>query len=83
MTRKEAKRIITAEGLVSHNFFESRPNGSDEMVIKQIADQWVVYATNERASKISEGERGFGSEEAALDHFIRRLRALNIVRRSM
>ena len=50
------------------------------MVIKKVSGKWIVYATNERASKIISGEHIFDNEEEALDNFIRRLRALNKVR---
>lgn len=77
MKRAEALRIIKSEHLVSYCFFEDRSDPSDEMVIRKEADHWVVYATNERGAKISGGEKKFDNEEAALDSFIRRLRALN------
>lgn len=83
MNRKAAKSIIKAEQLESYSFFESRADAPDEMVIKYSADRWLVYATNERASRISDGERIFDNEDAALDNFIRRLRALNHYRRSI
>lgn len=80
MKRAEAKKIIKDEGLVSHHLFEKREDASDEMVIRKEAGKWVVYATNERAARITEGEAVYETEEEALDHFIRRLRALNRVR---
>ena len=83
MKREEVKKIIENEYFISYSLFEDRRDVSDEMVIKKIADQWIVYATDERASKISGGERIFDNEEDALDHFIKRLRALNDYRNSM
>lgn len=80
MNRKEAEEIIISEKLISYSFFENRNDATDEMVIKRTLDKWTVYATNERAAKISEGEKSFDNEEDALDNFIRRLRALNKVR---
>lgn len=77
MKRKEAEKIIKVEKLISYSFFEDRKDASDEMVIKNISEKYVVYATDERASKISGGERIFENENDALDNFIRRLRALN------
>lgn len=79
MKRKEAERIIKAEKLISYSFFEDRNDTSDEMVIKKISGKWIVYATNERASKIISGENVYDNEEDALDNFIERLRALNNV----
>lgn len=83
MKKEDATRIIKAEQLVSYSFFEERADSSDEVVIKNEADRWIVYATNERASKISEGERVFDNEGDALDSFIRRLRALNRYRNNI
>ena len=83
MKKEDAKKIIKVEQLISYSFFENRADSSDEIVIKNKADRWIVYATNERASKISGGERVFDNEEDALDNFIRRLRALNDYRNSM
>lgn len=80
MKRKEAERIINAEQLISYSFFEDRNDAADEMVIKKASNNWTVYATNERASKIISGENIYDNEEDALDNFIKRLRALNKVR---
>lgn len=77
MKREEVKKIIEDEQLISYSFFEDRGDASDEMVIKNISGKYVVYATNERASKISSGESIFETENDALDNFIRRLRVLN------
>lgn len=83
MKRKEAEQIIKAEHLVSYHFPDDRADSPDEMVIRESSGQWVVYATNERAAKITGGEAVYENEEEALDHFIRRLRALNRVRNLM
>ena len=80
MRRKDAEKIIKTEQLISYSFFEDRNDATDEMVIKKVSGKWIVYATNERASKIISGETIFDNEEDALDNFIRRLRALNKVR---
>lgn len=81
MKRKDAERIIKEEQLVSYSFFEDRNDASDEMVIREEAGKWIVYATNERASKIIEGEKIFDNEDEALDNFVKRLRALNRLKR--
>ena len=80
MKRKDAEKIIKTEQLISYSFFEDRGDATDEMVIKKVSDKWIVYATNERASKIISGEHIYDNEEEALDNFIKRLRALNKVR---
>lgn len=59
--------------------FEDRADASDEMVIKKLSNQWIVYATNERAGIISGSEKLFDDEEGALNNFLKRLRALNKV----
>ena len=40
----------------------------------------LSYATDERASKITGSEKKFKTEEEALDNFITRLRALNVLK---
>lgn len=80
MKRKDVEKIINTEQLISYSFFEDRNDATDEMVIKKVSGKWIVYATNERASKIISGEHIFDNEEEALDNFVKRLRALNKVR---
>lgn len=77
MKRADAEGILKNENLIAFNFFENRADASDEMVIKEAQGRLYVYATNERAAKITDGERVFENEEEALDNFIKRLRALN------
>jgi hypothetical protein len=43
-------------------------------------DKWIVYATDERASKVTNSQDIYFDEEEALDNFIDRLRALNRLR---
>lgn len=70
MKRKDAEKIIKTEQLISYSFFEDRGDATDEMVIKKVSDKWIVYATNERASKIISGEHIYDNEEEALDNHI-------------
>ena len=81
MTRDIAKKIINEEGLVGYNFFDSRVNEENEIVIANESNQWVVFATNERASKVTGSEKVFDNEADALGNFIKRLRALNVLRK--
>lgn len=81
MTRDIAKKIINEEGLARYNFFDSRVNAENEIVIANESNQWVVFATNERASKVTGSEKVFDNEADALDNFIKRLRALNVLRK--
>ena len=43
-------------------------------------DKWIVYATDERASKVTNSQDIYLDEEEALDDFIDRLRAFNRLR---
>lgn len=70
MTVEEVKKIIDEESLKGGNLFEKRKNKENEMVIMNVAEQWLVYATDERASKITGSEKKFKTEEEALDNFI-------------
>ena len=80
MTVEEVKKIIDEESLKGGNLFEKRENKENEMVIMNVAEQWLVYATDERAIKITGSEKKFKTEEEALDNFITRLRALNVLK---
>lgn len=79
MTRDDIKKIIDEEKLIGYNFFENRSNSENEMVIIFDSREWVVYATDERASKVTGSEKKYSNEEEALNNFIKRLRALNIL----
>ena len=81
MTRDDIKKIITEEGLRGYNFFEDRMDMENEIVIVNDSNQWIVYVTDERASKITGSEKMFDNEIDALDNFLKRLRALNILRK--
>lgn len=79
MTREEAIHIIKEEGLKDYNLNEIRYNRENELVIKQENDTWIVYATDERASKVTGSEKSFMNEEEAWDNFIKRLRSSKII----
>lgn len=81
MTRDDIKKIIKEEGLRGYNFFEDRMDMENEIVIVNDSNQWIVYVTDERASKITGSEKMFDNEIDALDNFFKRLRALNILRK--
>lgn len=80
MTRHEALICIEHEELKGYNFFENRYNKENEVVIRQENAQWIVYATDERASKVTGSEKRFESEEEALENLIKRLRADKVLR---
>lgn len=79
MILEDVLRIIEQENLVGYNLFENRGNRENEIVIKREEQGWIVYATDERASKVTGSEKVFLTEESALDNFIKRTRALNIL----
>lgn len=81
MTREGIKKVIDEEGLRGYNFFENRANAEDEMVIVNDSKQWIVYATDERASKMSGSEKRFDNEVEALENYLTRLRALNSLKK--
>lgn len=81
MTREEAKKIINEEKLLGYNLFEKRDNEENEIIITYDAAHWVVYVTDERASKVTGSEKEFATEEEALANFIKRLRALNALKK--
>lgn len=80
MTREDVINIIKVEALKYYNLNEKRDNREDEMVIKQQNDTWIVYVTDERASKITGSEEIFINEEEAWNSFIKRLRILNRIK---
>ncbi len=80
MNIKEAIKIIKDEKLQGYNMNEERYNIENEVVLRCENDKWIVYATDERASKVTNSQDIYFDEEEALDNFIDRLRALNRLR---
>ena len=80
MNKEEAIKIMNKEGLEGYNFFEDRLNKENEVVITTNNNQWSVFVTDERASKIINSEDIYVSESEALEDFIERLRADKILR---
>ncbi|MCH5344664.1 MAG: hypothetical protein J1E64_11540 [Acetatifactor sp.] len=80
MTRRDAMQIILKEDLRNYNLNEERSNKENEVTIKEYNDKWIVYATDERASKIAGSEVVFEVESDAWFNFIKRLRTLKIFR---
>ena len=78
MNIKEAIKIIKDEKLQGYNMNEERYNRENEVVLRCENDKWIVYATDERASKVTNSQDIYFDEEEALDNFIDRLRALNL-----
>lgn len=80
MERSKAIEIIQDEKLIGYNMFEKRNNRENEIVIVENAGKWLVYVTDERASKITNSVDEYDTENEALDDFIDRLRADKILR---
>ncbi|WP_143315796.1 Imm59 family immunity protein [Clostridium sp. HBUAS56017] len=80
MNIKEAKRIIHDEKLQDYNMNEERGNRENEVVLRNENGKWIVYVTDERASKVTNSQDTYSDEEEALDDFIDRLRADKILR---
>lgn len=53
------------EDLRNYNLNEERSNKENEVTIKECNDKWIVYATDERASKIAGSEVVFEVENDA------------------
>lgn len=79
MTREEAVTIIKKEKLQKYNFFENKSYREDEIVIKKDGNQWITFATGERASELTLSRETFATESEALEDFIRRLRCYNSI----
>lgn len=75
MTREEAKEFVLKEKLSNYNFNESREDNENEVVIRSRDNIWVVYVTDERASKVTGSELVYEREVDAWDDVIERLRA--------
>lgn len=80
MNIKEAIKIVHEEKLQDYNMNEKRDNRENEVVLRHENDKWIVYVTDERASKITNSQDTYSDEEEALDDFIDRLRADKILR---
>ena len=80
MNIKESIKIINEEILQGYNMNEERDNKENEIVLKHKNNKWIVYVTDERASKITKSEDIYLIEEEALGNFIDRLREYKILR---
>lgn len=80
MKIEDARKIIQKEGLQSYNLCEKRENRENEVVIKKENETWIVYVTDERASKITNSVDRYNTETEAIKDFIERLRADKLLR---
>lgn len=72
MKIEDARKIIQEESLQGYNLCEEREN---EVVLKKENEKWIVYVTDERASKITNSVDKYNTETEAIEDFIERLRA--------
>ena len=77
MKIEDARKIIQEEGLQGYNLCEEREN---EVVLKKENEKWIVYVTDERASKIINSVDKYNTEAEAIEDFIERLRADKVLR---
>ncbi|MDQ0885078.1 hypothetical protein QFZ81_000166 [Paenibacillus sp. V4I9] len=75
MTRDKAMEIMKDEEMKHFNWYDDHDIKPNEVGIRERANKWNVYTSDERANPISEKE--FQSESEALENFIKRLRAIN------
>lgn len=80
MEKSKAIEIIQDEKLTNFNMFEERDNKENEVVVVKKKGKWIVYVTDERASKITNSVDEYVTEGEALDDFIDRLRADKLLR---
>lgn len=80
MKIEDARKIIQKEGLQGYNLCEERENRENEVVIKKENETWIVYVTDERASKITNSVDKYNTETEAIEDFIERLRADKVLR---
>lgn len=78
MNEKEAKKIINNEKLINYNWFEDHEVCPNEVCIRKVNNEWSVFTSDERCSKIS--EIMYEDENKAIEDFIERLRADKILR---
>lgn len=81
MSRNEVMRIIREGNFDNYSFFEDAYDRENEIVIAISDARQIVYATDERASRVTNSEKYFDSEEKALENFIKRLKALNFLKK--
>jgi len=75
MSRDKAMGIIITEKLSHYNYYNDRDMQPREVGIREQANKWSVYTSDEKANPVS--EKVFDSEDDALENFIKRLRAIN------
>ena len=75
-----ARKIIQEESLQGYNLCEERENRENEVVLKKENEKWIVYVTDERASKIINSVDKYNTEAEAIEDFIERLRADKVLR---
>ena len=75
MKIEDARKIIQEVSLQGYILCEERENRENEVVLKKENEKWIVYVTDERASKITKSVDKYNTESEAIEDFIERLRA--------
>jgi len=65
MKIEDARKIIQEESLQGYNLCEERENRENEVVLKKENEKWIVYVTDERASKITNSVDKYNTETEA------------------
>lgn len=79
MTERETLQIIRDENLKNYNWFDHHPLQPNEVEIRKQGDVWIVATADERVNRIS--TMSYNSESEALEDFIERLRADQVLSR--
>jgi hypothetical protein len=79
MTNEEVLEIIKKENFKLYNWYRSHELRPNEICIEKKENSWIVYATDERASVVTNSTREFDEEEKALDNFIKKVRLEKIL----
>ena len=69
MKIEDARKIIQEESLQGYNLCEERENRENEVVLKKENEKWIVYVTDERASKITNSVDKYNTETEAIEDF--------------
>lgn len=70
----DAKKIANNENLYNINWFSESNLRENQVGIKKVDSEWIVYVTDERASIVSASISRFHSEDTAWDTLIRKAR---------
>lgn len=70
MTKNEFFSIANKEGLKNYTLYDENNLRPDGLVLKKEGNNWIVYATSERASCVTGSEVTFDNESSALENLL-------------